>query len=155
MDKEKINIFISHCGDDEKHIEPFKQLIGSRYSIRDSSIVETEPNRAHNEQYIKSEILAPQIRWAGKVIVLIGPQAHDSDYVNWEIKYAINQGKRLIGVYLPGAENSRVPEWLEKYGDALVPWNAGKIAAAIGGEPRWERGGMSGGASAPMKRESC
>lgn len=138
MDKEKINIFISHYGKDEKHIEPLKELIGSRYNVRDSSIVETEPNNATNERYIKYGILAPKIDWAGTMVVLVGPKTHERDYINWEIEYAIKNNKKLIGVYLPGAEDSDIPDGLAKYGDALVTWDARKVTAAIGGNTNWE-----------------
>ena len=139
MSKEAINLFISHCGEDEKFIEPFKELVGSKYNVRDSSIVETEPNNAQNSDYIKYSILAPKINWSGTMIVLIGPDMRDSDYVNWEIEYAMKHNKQIIGVYLPGANRYDVPEALEKYGDALVGWDSVKIASAIGGNPRWEK----------------
>lgn len=135
---ENINLFVSHYGGDEKYIEPLKKLIGSKYLIRDSSIVETEPNNASNENYIKYNILAPKINWAGTVMVLVGPKTHERDYVNWEINYAIRHGKRIVGVYLPGAENSDIPEGLKKYGDALVRWDANKIISSIHGDITWK-----------------
>lgn len=135
---EKINIFVSHYGGDEKHIEPLKKIIGTNYDVRDSSIVETEPNNASNEDYIKYNILAPKIDLAGTIVVLIGPKTHERDYVNWEIEYALKNNKRLIGIYLPGATDSDLPEGLEKYGDSIVPWNATKIIAALNGESIWD-----------------
>jgi len=139
MNKKTINLFISHCGEHEKYIEPFKELIGSKYNVRDSSIVESEPNNATNENYIKYSILAPKINWAGTVVVLIGPETQDRAYVNWEIEYAVKQGKRIVGVYLPGPFRYDIPEALEKYGDALVGWDIDKINPAIGGSTRWEK----------------
>lgn len=135
----KINLFISHYGGDEEYIERFKNLLsGKNYEIRDSSIVESEPNRATNPDYIKSSILRPQIDWAGTVIVLIGPKTHEREWVNWEIEYATKKGeKRIVGVFLRGAADSDIPEMLEEYGHACVPWNADKIVAAIEGEDIW------------------
>lgn len=148
MEKNTKNIFISHYGGDEKYITKFKKLIGSGIDVRDSSIVETEPNRAKNEDYIKYHILAPQIDWAGVVIVLIGKETRFRDYVNWEIEYANRKGKRLVGVFLPGADDDDVPEGLKKYGDALVPWDEQKMIGAINGDTEWE---TSSGSPYPEK----
>ena len=132
------NIFISHYGGDEKYVEQFKRKIGNNIRVRDGSIVETEPNNATNEHYIKYKILAPKIDWAGTVVVLIGSQTKYRDYVNWEIDYAIRHDKRIVGVYLPGAKEDDIPENLNKYGDALVTWDAKKITSAVAGNIEWE-----------------
>lgn len=119
-------------------MEKFKKLISKNYDIRDSSLVETEPNNAKNKEYIKS-ILRDQIDWAGKVVVLIGPKTHEREWVNWEIEYAATHGdKRIVGVYLPGAKDSDLLEALDDYGDACVPWNNDKIKAALDGNDIWE-----------------
>jgi hypothetical protein len=137
--KEKINIFIPHYGGDEKYIEDLKGLISKHgnYEIRDSSIVESEPNNATNTEYIKS-IIRSKIDWAGKIIVLIGPKTHERDWVNWEIEYAAKSGdKNIIGVFLPGSADADIPEALEEFGYACVTWNSDKIISAIEGEPTW------------------
>jgi hypothetical protein len=134
----KVNLFISHYGGDEGYVEKFKKLISKDYDIRDSSLVESEPNNATNKEYIKS-ILRDQIDWAGKVVVLIGPKTHEREWVNWEIEYAATHGdKRVVGVYLPGATDSDLPDALNDYGDACVPWNADKINDALDGRDTWE-----------------
>jgi hypothetical protein len=105
--------------------------------VRDSSIDERNPNNAKNPDYIKS-LIRPKIDWAGKIIVLIGPETHKREWVNWEIKYAASMGdKRIIGIYLRGATEADVPANLNKYGDALVPWNSDKLEAALEGENIW------------------
>lgn len=134
-----INLFVSHCGKDEDYISKFKDLLSKQgYGIRDSSIVESEPNNATNKEYIKS-IIRSQIDWAGKIVVLIGSKTAEREWVNWEINYAAHSGdKRIIGVYLRGATDSDIPESLSEYGDALVTWNSNKIIAAIEGEDIWQ-----------------
>lgn len=138
MDKIRKNIFISHYGGDEKYIEPFKKQVGSGINVYDSSIVETEPNRANNEHYIKYNILAPKIDWAGTVVVLIGPETKNRNYVNWEIEYAVRHDKRLVGVYLPNATADDIPESLKKYGDSLVTWDKNKMINALSGGTEWQ-----------------
>ncbi|HBF37381.1 MAG TPA: hypothetical protein DDW50_08685 [Firmicutes bacterium] len=136
--KELINIFIPHYHKDETFIPKMKGLLEKRgYEVRDSSIDESEPNNAKNPDYIKS-LLRPKIEWAGKIVVLIGPETHKREWVDWEIEYASSFGdKRIIGVFIQGATDADVPENLNKYGDALVPWNSEKLEAAIDGENIW------------------
>jgi len=135
---EPINIFISHCGIDADSLIKVRDMLKRRgFSVRDSSIDERNPNKANNPDYIKS-LIRPQIEWAGTIIVLIGPKTHTREWVNWEIEYASSFGnKRIVGIYLRGATNADVPENLNKYGDALVPWNSEKLASAIDGEDIW------------------
>ncbi|SEO79786.1 MTH538 TIR-like domain [Amphibacillus marinus] len=135
---EKVNLFVSHYGGDEQYIESFKNLISKKYDIRDSSIIESEPNNATNKEYIKS-ILRSRIDWAGKVVVLVGLKTHEREWVNWEINYAaMNGDKRVVGVFLPGATDADLPEALTDYADACVPWSFPKIISALEGNDLWE-----------------
>lgn len=137
-DKKPINIFISHCGEDADQLKSLHKLIQKEgYKIRDSSMDEKNPNNAKDPEYIKS-LLRPKIDWAGTVIVLIGPETHNKDWVDWEVEYANASGdKNIVGVFIPGGADSDVPENFKKYGDALVTWNADKLAEAIEGQPHW------------------
>jgi len=155
--KEKINIFIPHYGGDEKYINKLKDLIdkNGNYEIRDSSIVESEPNNATNTEYIKS-IIRPKIDWAGKILVMIGPKTHERDWVNWEIEYAAKNGdKSIIGVFLQGATDADIPKALNEYGDACVTWNSDKIISAIEGEPIWMNSQGNIRQNVDIKRQSC
>lgn len=159
MGKAKIsNIFVSHYHSDSEHIEGMKNLmVKKNIQARDSSIYETkEKNNANSPDYIKS-LIRPQIQWAGTVIALIGPKTSNSDWVNWELEYAAEKGKRIIGVFLNGATESDIPEALKANGDALVPWSADKISRAIDGEDIWEGpGGISGNSSvSDISRGTC
>jgi len=155
--KDIINIFVSHKGEDEKHIEKLKELLSKHgnYEIRDSSIVESEPNNAENPEYIKS-LIRPKIEWAGKVIVLIGKETSSSEWVNWEIEYAAKSGdKNIIGVFLPGSADADIPKSLEKFGYACVTWNSDKITSALGGEPIWMNSQGNIRPNADIERLSC
>lgn len=127
-----INLFVSHSGNDENKIDAFKKLMEKKgYDFRDSSIRESEPNRAHNEDYIKQGILKPAIGWAGTVVVLVGRDTHTSAWVNWEIEYGVKNNKKIVGVYLPGETGAILPPALTKFGCSCVSWNADKIDKAI------------------------
>lgn len=135
-----INLFISHKGEDEGKIDAFKKLMKKKgYYFRDSSIKESEPNNATNKDYIKNEILKPAIDWAGTVVVLIGKDTHNSEWVDWEINYAMKHDKKIIGVYLQGETDAELPVALKDFGDSCVSWNSDKIDEAIRSDKQiWE-----------------
>jgi len=138
MDKSN-NVFISHYGDDDKHVQKLKDLLKkSGRILRNSSIDSTKPNNAKNEEYIK-ELLRDNIKWAGTTIVLIGPETHTREWVNWEIEKSFKEGNRIVGIYINGASESDIPENFEKFGDALVGWDTDRIIGAIDGSiNNWE-----------------
>lgn len=129
------NVFISHVHEDDEKVGRLVRLLELRgFQVRDSSITSDKPNAANSPEYIKSEILAPRIRWAGTMIVLITELTHESDWVNWEIDYAQYSQTRIVGVWYPNAKNAQLPEHLRFFADAIVGWNGKRIAGAIDGE---------------------
>ena len=138
MDKTK-NVFVSHYNKDEENIGKLKSLLSQKgYTIKNSSIDSTKPNRATNPEYIK-RLLRMRIQWAGTFICLIGPNTHKREWVDWEIEQAFKKGKRIVGVFINGAKDTDVPENFQKYGDALVGWHSDRIINAIEGKiNNWE-----------------
>lgn len=135
------NVFISHVHEDDELLSPLKGLIErAGMEVRDSSINSDTPNQAHNEEYIKREILAPRINWAGALVVLISKDTADSQWVNWEIEYAAKLGKRIVGVFARGATDADLPEQLQRCGDAaVVGWQGDRVVDAINGKIRtWD-----------------
>ncbi len=129
------NIFISHVHEDDELLQSLKDLLKSKgHEFRDSSIDSSKPNQAEDENYIKSQILAPHIQWAGTMVVLISPNLRDSKWVEWEIEYAHKQDKRIVGVWAQGAQDSSVPRSLGEYADAVVGWQAERVMDAITGK---------------------
>lgn len=129
------NVFISHIHEDDSVLKELKELLAKNgYDIRDGSIDSSKPNDAKNPDYIKSEILAPRIQWAGAMIVLISPDTHESEYVDWEIEYAQKHDTRIIGVWAQGAQESDLPENLKLYANAVVGWQAERIIDALNGK---------------------
>lgn len=135
MSEETKNVFISHVHEDDVVVRGLKDLLASNnFEIRDSSIDSSKPNEATDENYIKSEILGPRIRWAGAMIVLISPDTHRSEWVDWEIEYAHKEDKRIVGVWVRGGQESDVPKNLDLYADAMVGWQAERVMDAISGK---------------------
>ncbi len=67
------------------------------------------------------------------MIVLVGNETHSRKWVDWEIKQAHRQGKRIVGIYVRGGTKADLPVSLEKYASDIRAWNAEGILAAIDG----------------------
>jgi hypothetical protein len=129
------NVFVSHVHEDDKLLQDLKDLLAKNgYEIRDGSIDSSKPNEAKSGEYIKSEVLAPRIRWASTLIVLISPRTHESKWVDWEIEYALKEGKRIVGLWAQGGQDSDIPKPLDQYRDAMVGWQADRVMDAITGK---------------------
>ena len=150
------NLFISHRHEDDALVSDFKNLLKNKgVTIRDASITSDDPNQARSADYIKTQILAPGIKWAGTLAVLITPDTKNHDWVDWEIEYANKYNKRIIGVWAPGSAGCEVTEPLEKYAEATVGWNAERIVEAINGSRRFEDSGGHLRPPQPVKRIGC
>lgn len=134
-----------------------KELLAkSGCTARDSSVNSATPNEARNPDYIKREILAPRIEWAGTLVVLISPGTHESPWVDWEIEYAQKLGKRIVGVWDHGAKDSDMPQKLDEYADAVVGWQGERIIDAIYGRiDDWETSAGEPRAERPIARYLC
>jgi hypothetical protein len=150
------NVFISHVHKDDHGLQKLKNLLEPRgLSIRDSSIHTGKFNNATDPDYIKTQILAPAINWAGTFICYVSPQTKDSEWVNWEIEYAAKQGKRIIGVWEHGEKECDLPTALHEYADALVGWNGDAIMDAFDGKDSWEKPDGRPCTAVPLKRHPC
>lgn len=150
------NVFVSHRHEDDALVGELKSLLADRtVAIRDSSITSENPNNANSEAYIKSEVLAPNIIWAGKVIVIITPDTKNHPWVDWEIEYAEKRCKEIIGVWAPGFEGCDVPEALEQHADSIVTWDADKIVSALDGNQQWEQPDGTPRTPQPVNRVGC
>ena len=157
MPEQVKNVFISHIHEDDEGLERLKELLTKDgFQIRDASITSEKPNEAVNPDYIKNDILAPHIRWASTLIVYITPETMNSEWVNWEIEYAQKIGKRIVGVWAYGANESNLPKALDDYADAVVGWNSERIIDAILGRTReWITSGGAARSARPIARHSC
>ena len=151
------NVFISHIHEDDEGLTDLKNLVARHgLTCRDASITKGKFNEAHNEDYIKYQILAPRINWSSVLVVYISPETKNSDFVNWEIEYAHKQGKRIVGVWERGAKDCELPEALDRYTDALVGWNGESMVDAINGNSNdWHRPDGSELDYRGIKRYSC
>lgn len=158
MVEETKNVFISHVHEDDDGLGKLKGLLKDNgMVIRDYSISSDNPNNAHSEDYIKSQILAPRIQQSSVLIVYISPETKESEYVDWEIEYAEKLGnKRIVGVWADGENGCEVPDALKDYADAVVGWTGNRIIDAINGDiDDWENPDGTPPTPRQIKRYGC
>jgi hypothetical protein len=150
------NVFVSHIHEDDAGLGKLKDLLSSKgVDIRDSSIHKGKFNDAKDPEYIKTQILAPLIKWAGTFVCYISPDTKNSEWVNWEIEYAAKEGKRVVGIWAHGEKECDLPTALSEYADAVVGWNGDSIIDAINGKDGWENPDGGPCAIVPLRRHPC
>lgn len=143
---EKIqNVFVSHHHKDDASVDGLSRILGKGGThIRNSSIRAKPENqrRLDNKQVSDKAIkrlLQMKMRWAGKVVVIVGKETHTRPWVNWEIEIANKLGKPIIGVYENGLKDKvPLPKALEKNADAVVAWRPKSIIGAMNGESEFQ-----------------
>jgi hypothetical protein len=67
---------------------------------------------------------------------LIGPRTHTREWVDFEIREAQRQGKRIIGIYTHGSmETAEVPPALKEFASSIIGWNSiEKLGELIAGQ---------------------
>lgn len=131
------NIFISHYSEDDEQLRKFKQhLIDKGCNVRNSSVEKGD----YRDKPVSNATIAKELRglikWAGTFIVLIGEHTHERPWVNYEIRSAYLQGKKIIGVYMYNCKDKvELPEAYKRYGGPVIGWNStDKIIDIIDGE---------------------
>ncbi|MDO5980899.1 TIR domain-containing protein [Flavivirga spongiicola] len=120
------NVFISHHGKDDDKVQALKQRLNDRgYTIRNYSVDSTKhkDGRRPSDAVIQRH-LRRQITWAGTFICLIGKDTHKRKWVNYEIRKAYLQGKKIVGIFTHGNNNVELPEAFKKYGGPTMGWNS-------------------------------
>ncbi len=150
MRREK-NVFISHYSKDDHHVQRLKKrLLAKGFKLRNSSIDSIKRNRKKRPLATRratllspiriKHLLSLGIRWAGTFICLIGKETHTRPWVDFEIKEAHKQDKKIIGIYVHGAKvGTPLPANFLKYGDSPFGWNStDKIIDAIENDTAYE-----------------
>jgi hypothetical protein len=72
------------------------------------------------------------------LVVLICPETSNSPAVDELILTASRFGKRVVGVWVPGTTNGKLPSAINKYADATIVFDAKAVKAAVcGGQAIW------------------
>lgn len=136
------NVFICHHSKDVPKLRDLLDKLKAKgYTVKSSSLQEDRDNKVvHKGKHVADATVAryirSAIRWAGTFIVLIGEHTHERPWVNYEIRNAHFQGKKIIGVYVHGcAQDAELPEAYKRYGTSPIGWNSiDKLGGMIEGK---------------------
>ena len=154
-DSNRRHVFISHHHRDDAEVTKLTNLLSKHgKDVRNSSVRLRPENRSRWEggrvkEATVQRLLRRKVSWASTVVVLVGKETHTRKWVDWEIRQAHRQGKRIVGVYVRGGTEADLPPSLKKYAADIRPWNAAGILEAIDGSDTPFQG-PGGVASSPI-----
>jgi hypothetical protein len=123
-------VFLSFKGEDKPQVDDFRSKAKDQNSDIDFIDYSLNvPFRSENAEYIKRGI-RERIKASSVTVVLVGEQTHESEWVDWEIRESISQGKGVIAVSLP--TSGRPPVALADHGISPISINhESEISQAI------------------------
>ena len=95
---EQHNIFISHYKEDDEQVQALKERLKCQgYDVRNFSVDSTnhKDGRRPSDAVIR-RLLDMRIKWSSTFICLIGTKTHTREWVNYEIRKAHLEGKRIL-----------------------------------------------------------
>ncbi len=158
---EQRNIFISHYGKDDEHVQSLKDRLNNQgYNVRNFSVDSTNHKDGRKpSDAVVERLLKMRIRWSSTFICLIGPRTHTREWVNDEIKWAHEQGKKIIGIYTHGnKDTATLPEAFKDIEANAIGWNSiDKLGDIISGEnfPYENADGTTATPIYPISRINC
>lgn len=123
-------IFISHAWKYNKEYYRLTKFLDNATNFRfaNYSVPKHSPVDANNKSKLKEQ-LRRQIRPVEVVIVLGGMYVSYSDWIQFEIDYASNLQKPILGIAPWGS--TRIPKAVQGSADKIVGWNTSTIVSAI------------------------
>lgn len=132
------NIFISHFGKDDKYVQDLKsRLIKNECNVRNFSIDSSKHKDGRRpSDAVVTRLLNIRIKSCSTFICLLGPDTHTRPWVNYEIRKAYKEGKKVIGIYTHGNKDKvELPEPMKRYGTSTIGWNSlDKLSDIISGK---------------------
>ena len=117
----KHKVFISYCHADDAAVNEFIKYFCDDKGIFTPKIVGKDYDtiiNSYNSDYIMRKIREDYLTDSTVTIVLIGKETYKRKYVDWEIASTLrddkcNKRSGLLGIFLPGESNSKVPPRLQ------------------------------------------
>lgn len=123
-------VFLSFHWEDLAQVRGFRLMMESdRVNLDISGEENRSPVRSKQSSYIK-QALRTRIGAAEVVICMIGSATAWRDWVDWELRTAVECSKGVCGVRLKGSRG-RTPAILSEIGAPVVGWDLSGIRSAI------------------------
>ena len=95
-------IFVSYVFEDRSHFELVKRWAAEgRLGTNITMIGETEDARQRGENAVRNH-LRPRIQGASAVLLLVGQDTHNHDWVHYELQVATSFNKKIVAARIPG-----------------------------------------------------
>lgn len=123
--------FISYEGEDRNRAKGFRLLKWNQnveLDIFDRHLL--DPVQSQNNDYIK-QCIREKMKGCSVAVVLIGEQTAQSAWVDWEVRYAMEQGKGIVGIVVKDGGTVEIPQSLKDAGAEVIPWEPGRFNDAI------------------------
>jgi hypothetical protein len=151
---EKYDAFISFQHEDVMQARGLRLLNANpnhKVSFTERSFIDPIKDKPDREVWkeIKSEIDKSDV-----VLVVVGENTHESDWVPKEVAYAREQGIPVTAQTLPGKDDAKVPECLRENGVAVEKWNPDALNAQLHRAVQ-EGKRMRGAQAAPRDGAAC
>ncbi len=128
---EKRNIFISFDSRDLTDVNLLRgQAKNENNDLEFNDYSLKEPFNSKDAEYIKNGI-RERIRQASVTVIYISDITRESDWVDWEARESIAQGKGVICVYSGDTPPNRMPSFVNEFELKVIPWKHKELSDAI------------------------
>lgn len=128
---EKRNVFISFDHRDVVEVNLLRgQAKNENNDLEFNDYSLKEPYNSERAEYIKSGI-RERIRQASVTVIYISDCTHESEWVEWEARESVAQGKGVICVHKGDTPPSKLPKFTSELGLKVVPWKHKELSEAI------------------------
>jgi hypothetical protein len=118
-DSAQKRVFISFHMEDEAQVNLLRQQAkDEQSSMRFTDYSVKEP---FDEKW-KTKA-TERIKRSSLVIVMVGPETHKREAVNWEINKAYELGKKVVCVRIYRNENHQIPQACKDHNAKVISWN--------------------------------
>ena len=127
----KRNVFISFASEDLGDVNLLRGQAKNENSdldFNDRSL--KEPFNSENEEYIKRGI-RERIRQSSVTIIYVSDNTAQSEWVDWEIRESIRQGKGVIAMHSGDTPPKNLPPAIKEHGIQVRRWNQQGITDAV------------------------
>lgn len=128
---EKRNVFISFDHRDLSDVNLLRgQAKNENNDLEFNDYSLKEPFNSERAEYIKSGI-RERIRQASVTVIYVSDVTHESEWVEWEARESIAQGKGVICVHKGDTPTTKLPAFVSELNLKVVPWKHEELRKAI------------------------
>jgi hypothetical protein len=128
---EKRNVFISFDSRDLGDVNLLRgQAKNEDNDLEFNDYSLKEPFNSERAEYIKSGI-RERIRQASATVVYVSDVTHQSEWVEWEARESVAQGKGVICVHSGDTPPSKLPTFVRELGLKVIQWKHKELSKAI------------------------